>query len=526
MGQAHGVKRHHAFLNHAAAAEEAAEVIADGLEVVEVAVEERQPHAFLLDRADGEDAEIAAGQLEDRVPRRRHMGAVGHQRSHVLDREPVGKILPAPAHHVEGMGGVDAPRVDLADLGDDLEPARLIARVERAGKAIVAAAMGDELPGGRRLALLRIAGEALVYPIVMRPGPELEAMRDPFGHDEKIALAVLDGPEDRLERAAPAVDEEHQRRRMMLEEVVHWRGRRRDTHGDGGIGHQPRHAAVDVARLGRLHDIERVVSAAEGAESGFPVGGELPCVQHARLVGQPVRGWVEVIGMGDLPGEAAPAMLLLVDMADQRAGMRSPRDDADLGHPAEVFEFLHGKPPHRRVARSPGLGSLFYRRPGLRCEEGAVTPHRFIVDTMLGRLARWLRAMGYDTLYPGQAADRQLLQIARAEERILITRDRMLARLAHPQGCLITAEQVDEQIREAIAQLALAPAASEWLSRCLECNARLEPRDTATLSTLVPDHVLRTQREFMGCPGCGRIYWGGSHAERMLERLGRLLGGA
>jgi len=154
-----------------------------------------------------------------------------------------------------------------------------------------------------------------------------------------------------------------------------------------------------------------------------------------------------------------------------------------------------------------------------------VTPHRFIVDTMLGRLARWLRAMGYDTLYPGQAADRQLLQIARAEERILITRDRMLARLAHPQGCLITAEQVDEQIREAIAQLALAPAASEWLSRCLECNARLEPRDTATLSTLVPDHVLRTQREFMGCPGCGRIYWGGSHAERMLERLGRLLGG-
>ena len=58
-----------------------------------------------------------------------------------------------------------------------------------------------------------------------------------------------------------------------------------------------------------------------------------------------------------------------------------------------------------------------------------MTP-RFVVDTMLGRLARWLRAMGYDTLYPGQAEDRRLLQLSRAEERILVTRDRMLARLA------------------------------------------------------------------------------------------------
>jgi uncharacterized protein with PIN domain len=152
-----------------------------------------------------------------------------------------------------------------------------------------------------------------------------------------------------------------------------------------------------------------------------------------------------------------------------------------------------------------------------------VTPHRFVVDTMLGRLARWLRAMGYDTLYPGQAADRQLLQLARAENRILITRDRMLARLAQPHGCLITAEQVDDQILEAVVLLALAPIEADWLSRCLECNARLEQRDKAALSDLVPDHVLATQSEFMGCPGCGRIYWGGSHVDRMLERLSRLL---
>ena len=153
-----------------------------------------------------------------------------------------------------------------------------------------------------------------------------------------------------------------------------------------------------------------------------------------------------------------------------------------------------------------------------------MTSPRFVVDTMLGRLARWLRAMGYDTLYPGQCADCELLRIAQAEERLLVTRDRMLARLAHPRGCLIVAEEVDEQIVEAVAQLALAPAQTDWLSRCLECNGLLEQRDKAALSDLVPDRVLATQSEFMGCPGCGRIYWGGSHAERMLKRLGRLLG--
>ena len=142
---------------------------------------------------------------------------------------------------------------------------------------------------------------------------------------------------------------------------------------------------------------------------------------------------------------------------------------------------------------------------------------------MLGRLARWLRAMGYDTLYPGQAADRQLLQLARAESRVLITRDRMLARLAHPQGCLITTELIDDQILEAVERLALSPVETDWLSRCLECNARLEQREKAALSDFVPDHVLATQTDFMGCPGCGRIYWGGSHADRMLARLSRLL---
>src|SRR5512144_787765 len=99
---------------------------------------------------------------------------------------------------------------------------------------------------------------------------------------------------------------------------------------------------------------------------------------------------------------------------------------------------------------------------------------------MLGRLARWLRAMGYDTLYPdpmpGAAGDRRLLQISRAEDRLLLTRDRMLARLASPRGGFIRAERLDDQLAEAVLAFHLAPERDRWLSRCLECNAPLVPR--------------------------------------------------
>jgi uncharacterized protein len=147
---------------------------------------------------------------------------------------------------------------------------------------------------------------------------------------------------------------------------------------------------------------------------------------------------------------------------------------------------------------------------------------------MLGRLARWLRAMGYDTLYPdampGAPGDRRLLEISRAEDRVLLTRDRMLARLASPRGGLIRAERLDDQIAEALLAFGLAPARERWLSRCLECNAPLVPRAREALIDRVPEHVLATHERFTECPACGRVYWAGTHADRMLERLARLVG--
>ena len=82
---------------------------------------------------------------------------------------------------------------------------------------------------------------------------------------------------------------------------------------------------------------------------------------------------------------------------------------------------------------------------------------------------------------------------------------------------------MDDQVLEAVERLALSPDGAGWLSRCLECNARLEPGAREALRGLVPEHVFATHADFMRCPGCARIYWAGSHADRMLERLTRLL---
>jgi uncharacterized protein with PIN domain len=107
---------------------------------------------------------------------------------------------------------------------------------------------------------------------------------------------------------------------------------------------------------------------------------------------------------------------------------------------------------------------------------------------------------------------------------VLVTRDRLLARPAEPRSCLIRSEAVDAQIVEAVATLALSPPETAWLSRCLDCNTPLEARDRHALGGRVPDHVFATQTEFRACPACAKVYWAGSHADRMLARLTGLLG--
>ena len=142
---------------------------------------------------------------------------------------------------------------------------------------------------------------------------------------------------------------------------------------------------------------------------------------------------------------------------------------------------------------------------------------RFVADVMLGRLARWLRALGYDTLYFRDAPDRRLLAVALADRRRLLTRDVVLARRARDAGLLVRAEVLDAQIQEVRAACGLT--GRQALSRCLECNAPLAATPRETVRDRVPPYTFATQREFWTCTGCSRVFWTGTHVAGIRRRL-------
>jgi len=146
-------------------------------------------------------------------------------------------------------------------------------------------------------------------------------------------------------------------------------------------------------------------------------------------------------------------------------------------------------------------------------------PLKLLADGMLGKLAKWLRLLGYDTAYDNAASDHQLARRARAEGRVLLTRDHELAGRRGLRTLLIQSEILEEQMQEV--QDAFGPPPHPPLSRCAICNTALEKVSPSEIADRVPPYVLRTQSEFHHCPGCGRVYWPGSHVQMMQEQLER-----
>ncbi|MGD9029313.1 MAG: Mut7-C RNAse domain-containing protein [Anaerolineae bacterium] len=142
---------------------------------------------------------------------------------------------------------------------------------------------------------------------------------------------------------------------------------------------------------------------------------------------------------------------------------------------------------------------------------------RLLADCMLGRLAKWLRLLGYDTAYENDATDHELARRARAEGRLLLTRDRELAARRGLGTLLIQSEQLAHQVQQV--EDALGPPAEPALSRCSVCNVVLEEMEREEAADRVPRYVLETQTEFRHCPSCGRVYWSGTHVDAMEEQL-------
>ena len=152
-----------------------------------------------------------------------------------------------------------------------------------------------------------------------------------------------------------------------------------------------------------------------------------------------------------------------------------------------------------------------------------------LADAMLGRLARWLRALGRDVRFDASLDDSELARVASSEGRLLLTRDRGLRQRVGPEQCWrVAARKPAAQIRELAGPLGLFhPGWRDRLfTRCMVCNAELREAGYGQVSDRLPPEVLTDPRVrsagFRACPVCRRVYWEGSHTRRMRRWLERL----
>ena len=147
----------------------------------------------------------------------------------------------------------------------------------------------------------------------------------------------------------------------------------------------------------------------------------------------------------------------------------------------------------------------------------------FIADRMLGKLARELRMLCYDTIYyPGEDAYR-LIRLAREEGRVILTRNtKLLPKTPEDHIIRITEDRPSLQIRELLERGYISLNEETFFSRCLLCNVLLDDIPRAEAEGKVPDFIFYQQSHFFRCPQCLRIYWQGSHQENMRKRIEQL----
>jgi uncharacterized protein with PIN domain len=150
--------------------------------------------------------------------------------------------------------------------------------------------------------------------------------------------------------------------------------------------------------------------------------------------------------------------------------------------------------------------------PVVRLRPAPLRVTRFVLDVHLGTLARYLRLIGFDSVWRNDLDDRTIISIAAEERRIILTRDRGILRNGRvTHGYWLRAIDPLEQLDEVVKRLDLGAQMKPY-TRCLECNGTFVPidRDTAA-AACVPERVLGLRSEFWRCEQCGRVYWHGTH---------------
>jgi uncharacterized protein with PIN domain len=147
---------------------------------------------------------------------------------------------------------------------------------------------------------------------------------------------------------------------------------------------------------------------------------------------------------------------------------------------------------------------------------------KFLVDRMLGKLAKELRMLGYDTTYYRGEDSHQLIELARLEGRVIVTRDtKLLPKRPDDRVIRVTEDNPFLQLKELI-ERGISINGKNLFSRCLLCNAPIDEIPKQEAEGKVPDFIFYQQRIFYRCPQCRRIYWPGSHQENMQKKIDEL----
>ena len=149
-------------------------------------------------------------------------------------------------------------------------------------------------------------------------------------------------------------------------------------------------------------------------------------------------------------------------------------------------------------------------------------PARFVADSMLGRLARWLRAFGYDVFYDPFLDDRGVVACARERGAIALTRDTGFPKPSDVRIILVNSDHIAEQLAYVVDQVPLDLSEARPLTRCTICNGTLVSATRDEVWDRIPPFIYLTNETYVRCPGCSRVYWEGSHAPRIRAELDRL----
>jgi uncharacterized protein with PIN domain len=147
---------------------------------------------------------------------------------------------------------------------------------------------------------------------------------------------------------------------------------------------------------------------------------------------------------------------------------------------------------------------------------------KFICDDNLAKLAKWLRTLGYDTLFFDPIEDGELVSKALKDNRVVLSRDTQLSRFRMKLGerlLFIKSDKPLEQLKQVVRHFKLKPDKDLLFSRCLVCNNPLQKVAKENIKDKLYPYVYQTQNNFVRCPKCNRIYWPATHVKRMLETL-------